>query len=35
MIRAAATPHRDDDDWGQAGTMVRQVLNDAARDRHP
>jgi hypothetical protein len=34
MIRAAATPHRDDD-WGQAGTMVRQVLNDAARDRHP
>jgi catalase len=33
MIRAAATPHRDDDDWGQAGTMVRQVLDDAARDR--
>ena len=23
----------DDDDWGQAGTMVREVLDDAARDR--
>ena len=22
-----------DDDWGQAGTMVREVLDDAARDR--
>ncbi len=25
--------HRDDDDWGQAGTMVRDVLDDAARER--
>ena len=33
MIRAAYTPRRDDDDWGQAGTMVRNVLDDAARDR--
>jgi catalase len=33
MVRAATTPHRDDDDWSQAGTMVRQVLDDAARDR--
>ena len=24
---------REDDDWGQAGTMVREVLDDAARDR--
>ena len=24
---------REDDDWGQAGTLVREVLDDAARDR--
>ena len=24
---------REDDDWGQAGTMVREVLDDAARER--
>ena len=23
----------DDDDWGQAGTLVRDVMNDAKRDR--
>ncbi|MET7425782.1 catalase [Dactylosporangium sp. NPDC005555] len=33
MVRSAYTLRRDDDDWGQAGTMVRQVLDDAARDR--
>jgi catalase len=33
MVREAYTLHREDDDWGQAGTMVRQVLDDAARDR--
>ncbi|WP_227983543.1 catalase [Nocardia spumae] len=33
MVRAAYTRRRDDDDWGQAGTMVRDVLDDAARDR--
>ena len=33
MIRAAYTPHEQDDDWGQAGTMVREVLDDAARER--
>jgi catalase len=33
MVRAAYTVRRDDDDWGQAGTLVRQVLDDAARDR--
>jgi catalase len=25
--------HAEDDDWGQAGTMVREVLDDAARER--
>jgi catalase len=33
MIRSAYTLHAEDDDWGQAGTMVREVLDDAARDR--
>ncbi|AXK36154.1 catalase [Streptomyces armeniacus] len=33
MVREAYKPRRDDDDWGQAGTMVRQVLDDAARER--
>jgi catalase len=33
MVRTANTPHAEDDDWGQAGTMVREVLDDAARDR--
>ncbi|MFJ8042361.1 catalase [Kitasatospora sp. NPDC096147] len=33
MVREAYPLHREDDDWGQAGTLVRQVLDDAARDR--
>ncbi|GAU65208.1 putative catalase [Streptomyces sp. NBRC 110611] len=33
MVRNAYTLRRDDDDWGQPGTMVRNVLDDAARDR--
>ena len=33
MVRAAYTQHPEDDDWGQAGTLVREVLDDAARDR--
>ncbi|AJT64674.1 catalase [Streptomyces chattanoogensis] len=33
MVRNAYTLRRDDDDWGQPGTMVREVLDDAARDR--
>ncbi|MFF2808986.1 catalase [Streptomyces sp. NPDC058000] len=33
MVRAAYTLRRDDDDFGQPGTMVREVLDDAARDR--
>jgi catalase len=33
FIRAAYTKRKDDDDFGQPGTMVRKVLDDAARDR--
>ncbi|MFI2238904.1 catalase [Streptomyces chrestomyceticus] len=33
MVREAYKLRRDDDDWGQAGTQVRQVLDDAARER--
>ena len=33
MVRAAATLHSQDDDFGQPGTLIREVLDDAARDR--
>ncbi|MBM4793790.1 catalase [Streptomyces sioyaensis] len=33
MVREATRPRREDDDFVQPGTMVRQVLDDAARDR--
>jgi catalase len=33
IMRSAQTLHAEDDDWGQPGTMVREVLDDAARDR--
>ncbi len=33
MVRSAYELREDDDDWGQAGTMVREVMDDAARDR--
>ena len=33
MVRAAYTLHSDDDDFGQAGTLVREVLDAAARQR--
>jgi catalase len=33
LVRTAYTLHPEDDDWGQAGTMVREVLDDAARER--
>ncbi len=33
MVRQAYTLRKDDDDWGQAGTLVRDVLDDAERDR--
>ena len=32
MIRAAATLHSEDDDFGQPGTLVREVMNDAERE---
>jgi catalase len=33
LVRSAYTLRPEDDDWGQAGTMVREVLDDAARAR--
>ena len=33
FIRAAYTKRMDDDDWGQPGALVREVMNDAQRDR--
>jgi catalase len=33
LVRSAYTLRADDDDWSQPGTMVREVLDDAARDR--
>jgi catalase len=33
MVRAAYTPHAEDDDFGQAGTLVREVMDDEARTR--
>jgi catalase len=33
MVRQAYTLRKDDDDWGQPGTLVRQVMDDAARAR--
>ncbi|RXR27781.1 catalase [Oerskovia turbata] len=33
LTRAAATLHAEDDDFGQAGTLYREVFDDAARAR--
>jgi catalase len=33
MVRAAYTLHPEDDDYGQANTMINKVLDDAARER--
>jgi len=33
FIRAAYTRRQDDDDFGQAGTLVRKVMDDAQRER--
>jgi catalase len=33
ITRAAYVAHSEDDDWGQAGTLVREVMDDAARAR--
>jgi catalase len=33
LVRAAATLHAEDDDFGQAGALVRDVFDDAERAR--
>jgi catalase len=33
FVRAAYTLHKDDDDFGQPGTLVREVMDDAQRER--
>jgi catalase len=33
MVRQAATPRRDDDDFGQANTLVNKTMDDAQRAR--
>ena len=33
FVHAAYTLRQDDDDWGQPGTLVREVMDDAQRDR--
>ncbi|MBA2509780.1 MAG: catalase [Nocardioidaceae bacterium] len=33
MVRSAYTLRPEDDDWGQAGTLVREVLDDDQRER--
>ncbi|MGW6865241.1 catalase [Streptomyces sp. NPDC054901] len=33
MVREAYSLRAEDNDWGQPGTLVRQVMDDAARDR--
>lgn len=33
LVRGAYTLRADDDDWGQAGTLVRDVMDDGARER--
>ena len=33
MVRAAYTLHAEDDDYGQARTMLNEVMNDEQRDR--
>jgi catalase len=33
MVRAAYTLHPDDDDWGQANSLVNEVMDEDQRDR--
>ena len=33
IVRAAYILHAEDDDWGQPGMLVREVMDDAARER--
>lgn len=32
-MRTTVNAHREDDDFIQPGTLVRQIMDDAARDR--
>ncbi|MDT5074887.1 MAG: catalase [Mycobacterium sp.] len=32
-LRTADTLRTDDDDWGRAGTLVRDIMNDEQRER--
>ena len=33
MVRAAYTPHAEDDDYGQANTLLNRVMDQPQRDR--
>ena len=33
LVHTAYEHHAEDDDWSQAGTLVREVMDDAARER--
>ncbi|HEX4220821.1 MAG TPA: catalase [Pseudonocardiaceae bacterium] len=33
LVHSAYVAHAEDDDWGQPGTLVREVMDDDARDR--
>jgi len=33
MMRAAYTLRSEDDDWSQVGVLVRDIMDDAARNR--
>jgi len=33
IMRAAYVEHAEDDDWSQPGALVRDVMDDAARER--
>jgi catalase len=33
FVHSAYTLRKDDDDWGQPGTLVREVMDDAQRER--
>ena len=33
ILRSTYVSHAEDDDWSQAGTLVREVMDDASRER--
>lgn len=33
MVRSAYTLHSEDDDYGQANTLINQVMDDSQRER--